>query len=241
MITLSNKIVLITGGARGLGAAISHTLAKDGAVAIPVDVNAENLHEVVDTIKASGGKAEGFEMNVADKRSVENVVKKIISSYEKIDAVINNAGIDYTKSIEEFEYEEWKQVIDVNLYGPFVVSKAVYPYMKQHGGGHIVNIASTASRRAWPNASAYHASKWGLLGFSQALHAESRKDNIKVTAVIAGGMQTPFLLERFPDIDIKLLQDPKNVAEAVKYVLCQPEGTVIPEMMVLPMHETSWP
>lgn len=241
MITLSNKIVLITGGARGLGAAISHTLAKDGAVAIPVDVNAENLHEVVDTIKASAGKAEGFEMNVADKRSVENVVKKIISSYEKIDAVINNAGIDYTKSIEEFEYEEWKQVIDVNLYGPFVVSKAVYPYMKQHGGGHIVNIASTASRRAWPNASAYHASKWGLLGFSQALHAESRKDNIKVTAVIAGGMQTPFLLERFPDIDIKLLQDPKNVAEAVKYVLCQPEGTVIPEMMVLPMHETSWP
>jgi len=241
MITVSGKVILITGGGRGLGAAISHTLAKDGAMTIPVDVKTERLQEVVNSIKGSGGKAEGFEMNVADKHSVEKVVKTIIGAYGKIDAVINNAGIDYTKSVEEFDYDEWKQVIDVNLYGPFVVSKAVYPYMKQQGGGHIVNIASTASRRAWPNASAYHASKWGLLGFSQALHAESRIDNIKVTAVIAGGMQTPFLLERFPDIDLKLLQDPQHVAEAVKYVLCQPAGTVIPEMMVLPMNETSWP
>jgi len=129
----------------------------------------------------------------------------------------------------------------VNLCGPFNVSKAVYTHMKQNGDGHIVNIASTAAKRAWPNASAYHASKWGLLGLSHALHSEARKDNIKVTALIAGGMQTPFLLDRFPDIDKDVLQDPKNVAETIKYILCQPKETVIPEVMVIPMKETSWP
>jgi short-subunit dehydrogenase len=108
-------------------------------------------------------------------------------------------------------------------------------------GGHIVNISSTAAKRAWPNASAYHASKWGLLGLSHALHAELRPQGIKVTAVLAGGMRTPFLLDRFPDIDVSTLQDPVNVAIAVKSVLLLPEQTVIPEIMVLPMQETSWP
>jgi short-subunit dehydrogenase len=132
-------------------------------------------------------------------------------------------------------------VIEVNLTGPFNVSKAIYPFMKKNGSGHIVNITSTAAKRAWPNASAYHASKWGLLGFSHALHSEARKDNIKVTALVAGGMQTPFILERFPEVDPEVLQDPKNVAETIKYILCQPAASVIPEVMVIPMRETSWP
>jgi short-subunit dehydrogenase len=113
--------------------------------------------------------------------------------------------------------------------------------MQRAGGGHIVNIASTAAKRAWPNASAYHASKWGLLGLSHALHAELRPHHIKVTAVIAGGMRTPFLLDRFPDIDLATLQDPMNVAQAIKSVLLLPAETVVSEIMVLPMQETSWP
>ena len=78
--------------------------------------------------------------------------------------------------------------------------------------GHIVNIASTAAKRAWANASAYHASKWGLLGFSHALHVEARAFQVKVTAVVSGGMRTPFLLDRFPDIDVENLQEPDHVA-----------------------------
>ena len=113
--------------------------------------------------------------------------------------------------------------------------------MERQGGGHIVNIASTASRRAWPNASAYHASKWGLLGLTHALHAELRPRRIKVSAVIAGGMRTPFLLDRFPDIDISNLQDPRNVAETVRWILRLPADTVVPEITVIPMRETSWP
>ena len=95
--------------------------------------------------------------------------------------------------------------------------------------------------RAWPNASAYHGSKWGLLGFSHALHTEARPHGVRVTAVIAGGMATPFITDRFPECDVSTLQDPANVAEAVRGVLCLPRGSVVAEITVIPLKETSWP
>lgn len=241
MENVKGKVIVVTGGGQGLGAAICRTLAEDGAVVIPVDVKPENLEKIIQEIKGTGGEIEGFEMNVADEKSVEKVITQIAEKYGRIDVVINNAGIDYTLPLDEITHDQFNRVIDVNLVGPFNVSKAVFPHMKKSGKGHIVNIASTAAKRAWPNASAYHASKWGLLGLSHALHSELRKDKIKVTAVVAGGMQTPFILERFPDTPLSVLQDPKNVAETIKYVLCQPETSVIPEVMVVPMTETSWP
>lgn len=239
--TLKGKVILVTGAARGLGAAICRLLSEEGAMLVATDVNAPLLEESVADILAAGGKISGYAMNVTDENSVEHTLQLVMEEHGKIDAVINNAGIDYTKSIEELNYDEWRRVIDVNLTGPFIVTKAVYPYMKKQGNGHIINITSTACKRAWPNASAYHASKWGLTGLSHAIHSEARKDGIKITALVAGGMQTPFLLDRFPDIDTNLLQDPENVAESIRYVLCQPSKSVIPELMVIPMTETSWP
>jgi NAD(P)-dependent dehydrogenase (short-subunit alcohol dehydrogenase family) len=241
METVKGKVILVTGGGQGLGAAICRSLAEDGATVIPVDVKPENLAKITEEIKSAGGQSQGYQMNVADPANVEKVITQVIADFGKIDVVINNAGIDYTLSIDEITNDQFNQVVNVNLVGPFNVSKAVYAHFKENGNGHIVNIASTASKRAWPNASAYHASKWGLLGLSHALHAELRKDKIKVTAVIAGGMQTPFILERFPDTPLDVLQDPKNVAETIKFVLCQPAASVIPEVMVVPMRETSWP
>ncbi len=239
--TLKGKVILVTGAARGLGAAICRILTEEGAILVATDVNAPLLEESVADILAAGGKIAGYAMNVTDENSVEETLQSVIEEHGRIDAVINNAGIDYTKSIEELSYDEWRSVIDVNLTGPFIVTKAVYPYMKKQGNGHIINITSTACKRAWPNASAYHASKWGLTGLSHAIHSEARKDKIKITALVAGGMQTPFLLDRFPDIDTNLLQNPENVAESIRYVLCQPSESVIPELMVIPMTETSWP
>ena len=241
MSTVNGKVIVVTGGGQGLGAAICKSLAEDGATVIAADIKAENLTKITQEIEAAGGVAEGYEMNVADVDSVTETIDKIIDKFGRIDAVINNAGVDHTLPVDELSNDQFNQVINVNLVGPFNVSKAVYSHFKSNGSGHIVNIASTASKRAWPNASAYHASKWGLLGLSHALHSEFRKDNIKVTAVVAGGMQTPFILERFPDTPLTVLQDPKNVADTVKFVLCMPEASVIPEVMVVPMTETSWP
>jgi NAD(P)-dependent dehydrogenase (short-subunit alcohol dehydrogenase family) len=238
---LAGKVILVTGGASGLGAALCQVLAASGASVTVGDLKQESAQRVADRIHSERASAHAIAFDVGDPAAAERAIDDTIGKFGRLDVLINNAGTDVTCPIEELSFEDWDRVIHTNLYGPFLLSKRAAHHMKQHGGGHIVNIASTAAKRAWPNASVYHASKWGLLGFSHALHAELRPHRIKVTAVLAGGMRTPFLLDRFPDIDVSTLQDPANVALAVKSVLLLPEQTVIPEIMVLPMQETSWP
>jgi len=235
----AGKTILVTGGASGLGAALCHVLSSCGANIVVGDLNLDRAQTVASLLEASAGKTHAIGFNVGDPVAAERAIEETVNRFGGIDVLLNNAGTDVTQSIDDLSYSDWDRVIRTNLYGPFLLSKFAARHMKQ--GGHIVNIASTAAKRAWPNASAYHASKWGLLGLSHALHAELRPKKIKVTAVLAGGMRTPFLLDRFPDIDTATLQDPVNVATAVKSVLLLPEQTVIPEIMVLPMQETSWP
>jgi NAD(P)-dependent dehydrogenase (short-subunit alcohol dehydrogenase family) len=232
--SLEGKTVLVTGGARGLGAAICRELARDGASLVVADLNLSGAQTVADSLQA---KARAVKLDVTAESDVASVLDRI----GRFDVLINNAAVDYTLPIDEISVAQWDAVIDVNLRGPFLMSKHAARIMKANGSGHIVNIASTASKRAWPNAAAYHASKWGLLGLSHALHAELRPYRIKVSAVVAGGMRTPFLLDRFPDIDPGVLQDPANVAATIRFLLSLPEETVIPEVMVIPMRETSWP
>ncbi len=241
MADLADKVVLITGGGRGLGESVCRVLAKAGAAVVVADIREDLAKEVADAIEAGGGEATPLFIDVADENQVGEAVRRCLQERGRIDALVNNAGIDVTLSVEELSVAQWDRVLSVNLRGPFLLSKVVLPLMRRQGHGHIVNVSSTAAKRAWVNAAAYHASKWGLLGFTHALHVEARPHKVKVTALIAGGMRTPFLLERFPDIDVGTLQDPTNVAETVRFVLTQPDDTVIPEVMVLPMRETSWP
>lgn len=238
---LEGKVVLVTGGASGLGAAICGALADAGAATVVTDVAGDRAAAGADALKARGLKASSAVLDVLDQRQAREAIDRVVDRHGRLDALINNAGIDVTKPVTDLSIDEWDQVLGVNLRGPFLLSKLAFEQMRRQGGGHIVNIASTAARRAWPNAAAYHASKWGLLGLSHALHVEGREHRIKVTALIAGGMKTPFLLERFPDIDQSILQEPENVARAVRFVLTQPPGTVISELMVLPERESSWP
>jgi NADP-dependent 3-hydroxy acid dehydrogenase YdfG len=238
---LEDRVILVTGGAMGLGEAICHSICDAGATVIAADIRGDMLDKLAGKLNTNGTQLYPVAMDVCDEHQSEKVIEEIVSEHGRLDVLINNAGTDKTLSIEELSIADWDRVIAVNLRGPFLLSKLALPHMKKQGKGQIINIVSTAAKRAWANASAYHASKWGLLGYSHALHVEARPHNIKVTAVIAGGMRTPFLLDRFPDLDPNLLQDPKHVAETVHFILTQPEETVIPEVMVLPMKETSWP
>jgi NAD(P)-dependent dehydrogenase (short-subunit alcohol dehydrogenase family) len=172
---------------------------------------------------------------------VRIAIGRALERMGRLDILVNNAGTDVTLPIDELTEGEWLRVIGTNLNGPFLLAKQAAVQMRRQGSGDIVNITSTAAKRAWPNASAYHASKWGLLGLSHALHAELRPHGIRVTAVVAGGMRTPFLLDRFPDLDPGALQDPADVAQAILGVLLLPRATVVPELTVLPVRETSWP
>jgi NAD(P)-dependent dehydrogenase (short-subunit alcohol dehydrogenase family) len=241
MQTLQGQTILVTGGGRGLGASICQLLAQDGAHVVVADINLTTAQQCSDQIQSLGGKSSAIALDVGDETQVQTSIERLRAQFDRIDGVVNNAGVDVTCSIEELSVGDWDRVLRTNLRGPFLTSKFVAPIMRKQRSGCIVNIASTASKRAWPNAAVYHASKWGLLGFSHALHAELRPHGIKVSAVVAGGMRTPFLLERFPDIDVNVLQDPMHVAVTVKFLFTTPRETVIPEIMVLPMTETSWP
>jgi NAD(P)-dependent dehydrogenase (short-subunit alcohol dehydrogenase family) len=238
---LKEKVALVTGGARGLGEAICRTLAAAGAAVAVADLRRESADALAAQLRDQGTRALALGLDVGDEKSAGEAVLRVIERLGRLDVLVNNAGTDVTLSVEELSFADFDRVVRTNLRGPFVLSKTVFPVMREAGGGHIVNIVSTAARRAWANASAYHASKWGLLGLSHALHVEGRKQGIKVTAVIAGGMRTPFILDRFPDTPLDVLQDPRNVAETVRFVLTLPAESVIPELIVLPMKETSWP
>jgi len=236
---MQGRVVLVTGGGQGLGAAICNEVATAGATVLVVD-RSERADATVNSLVAQGAHAFALRGDVGSESDVQRFMEEARRRCGRLDAVVNNAGIDLTTGVDTLRVDYWDAIIRTNLRGPFLLSKFALPLLKEHGGD-IVNVASTAAKRGWPNASAYHASKWGLLGLSYALHAELRAHRVRVTAVIAGGMRTPFLLERFPDLDPGKLQDPGDVARAVRFALTQPRESVIAEITVLPVQETSWP
>lgn len=240
-IQLDGQAVLVTGGASGLGAALCEQLAHRGARVLIVDLNEAAAHAGAQRLADAGLQAEALACDIGQPEQAEHAVRHIVDHFGRIDILINNAGTDVTCSLTEMEIAQWERVLKTNLHAPFLLARAAARQMMGQGRGQIVNITSTAAKRQWPNASAYHASKTGLLALSHALHAELRPAGIKVTAVVAGGMLTPFLLDRFPDIDRSTLQDPAHVALAICDVLQLPAATVVPEITILPMRETSWP
>ncbi|HEY7060968.1 MAG TPA: SDR family oxidoreductase [Chloroflexota bacterium] len=182
---------------------------------------------------------------MSDADGVARTVDAVVREFGRLDVVVNNAAVDHTVSVAAMTIEQWDQVIGVNLRGPFLVAKAALPVMQRQRAGHIVNVASTAATRAWANAAAYHASRWGLVGFGRALGVEGRPDGIRVTTVIPGGMRTHFF-DRFVDQGIPMpgaenLQDPANVAAVILFAVRLPRDSALQEVIVTPMTETSWP
>lgn len=238
---MTTRVALVTGGTGGIGTAICKRLSDAGHKVATNYRNEERTQAWLEQMKQDGYDIVAVRGDVTSPEQAQAMVEEVKDRLGPVDILINNAGTDITESIEAVDQAAWDQVLQVNLRAPFVLAKRLFAGMRERGGGQIVNIVSTAAKRAWPNASAYHGSKWGLLGLSHAMHVEGRPHNIKVSAVVTGGMRTPFLLDRFPDIDPGTLQDPRTVADTVRFVLTQPDESVIAEVMVLPMRETSWP
>jgi NAD(P)-dependent dehydrogenase (short-subunit alcohol dehydrogenase family) len=239
--SVRDKIAVVTGGSQGLGRAVAEVLAAAGATVIIGDLRHQDAGAIVEELTGQGHQAHSFLLDVTDENSIDGFFSHIHQEFGRLDILINCAGIDVTKPVDELSIDEWDRVMNVNLRGPFIMAKKATELMYPARSGHIVNITSTAAKRAWPNASVYHASKWGLLGFSRGLFTEARQHNVKVTAVVPGGMQTGFIFDRFPDVDPENLQDPRNVARSILHVLTCPAESIIPEIMVLPLRETSWP
>src|SRR5579872_3305587 len=242
---LKGKVALVTGAGSGLGEATARAFARAGCAVACVDINKEAAGRVSNELEAQGGKSLAIRCDVSDAFSVQDAVKLTSTQFGRLDILVNCAAIDHTLSVEEMSIEQWDQVIDVNLRGPFVIAKTAMQMMRRQHSGHIFNIASTAATRAWANASAYHASKWGLVGFSRSLGVEGRADGIRVTTIIPGGMRTHFF-DRFveqgiPMPDEQNLQDPANVAQVIVFAAQVPPESALQEIIITPLTETSWP
>lgn len=243
--TLSGQVAIVTGGGSGLGEATCHALAARGALVVVVDIDGQNAERVASEVRARGGMATAIKADVRRVEDAQAVAARALAAAGRIDILVNNAAVDHTVPVSRMTVEQWDEVIGVNLRGPFLFVKAVLPVMERQRRGHIVNVASTAAKRAWSDAAAYHASKWGLVGFTRGLGVEGRRHNIKTTVIVPGGMRTHFF-DRFAGTDIPMpdpdkLQDPRHVAELIAFVVSQPDGTVIQEAIVTPLLETSWP
>jgi NAD(P)-dependent dehydrogenase (short-subunit alcohol dehydrogenase family) len=241
----SREVTLVTGAGSGLGEATARAFAAAGSAVAILDRNEEGARRVCEDLASAGHEVMAMGVDVSDPQSVLGAVETIVQRYGRIDTAVCCAGVDYVVPIHEMSVEQWDRVLGVNLKGPFLIAKAVLPHMQRQRQGDIVNVASTAALRAWGSAGAYHASKWGLVGFSRGLGVEGREFGIRVTTVIPGGMKTHWF-DGFPDQGIPLpdeqhLQEPSNVAQSILHAVRMPRGSAVQEIMVTPLTETSWP
>lgn len=223
--------VLVTGGASGLGAAVVDAVLNAGGTPVVLDRDIST----VSTVKA-------FEVDVSDRQAVEQAVREAAESLGGLEAVVTAAGIDRCGKLADVAADEWEKVIGVNLLGTVSVVRAALPYLME-SRGRVVTVASTLGKRAVADATAYCASKFGVVGFSHALAAETG-GRIGVTTMIPGGMNTHFFddrTEQYKPQDESRLNSPANVAQAILFVLAQPPGCEVREMLICHAEEGSWP
>ncbi len=188
---LKDQVCLITGGGRGIGKAIALAYAREGAKLALCARTASELEETVAEVRKLGADCQGWNCDVSLEDSVKDFVGKVQSKFNRIDVLVNNAGVMTRPSpLTQLEIKKWDYTIAVNLRGPFLVTRAVLPFMVKQKSGSIINVSSMIGRGAYANFTAYAASKWGLEGFTAALAAEARSSNIRVNSVDPGYVAT---------------------------------------------------
>src|SRR3954451_24029561 len=222
--------VLVTGGASGLGAAVVAAVEDGGGSAI-----------VLDRAPPPNGVA-WEKVDLAYPREAEAAVPRAAERHGRLDAVVTAAGIDACGDLPDIEPDAWDRVVMVNLLGTVGVVRAALPHLER-SRGRVVTVASTLGLRALPAATAYCASKFGVVGFTRALAIEMG-DRVGVTMLIPGGMRTRFFDDRpetFKPAPDQRLNDPRDVAASVLFALQQPPGVELRELVVTPAGEPSWP
>ena len=220
---LENKIALVTGAARGIGQAIALQLAADGADLALCDVKVEWLEDTAAQVKALGRRVETYAMNVADGAAVGEAVTKVAADFGRIDVLVNNAGITRDTLLIRMSEEDWDAVLDINLKGAFLVTKAVVKYMMKQRAGAIVNIASVVGIMGNAGQANYTASKAGLIALTKTTAKELGSRNVRVNAVAPGFIRTAMtdkLAEPVKEAMLKMvplgrLGEPEDVAKAV--------------------------
>ena len=193
MIQLENRVAIVTGGTKGIGKAIAQQLLGKGArVMVCARTEPDVKGCVHDLSREAIGRIEGMVCNVREYGEVRKLVERTVHQFGGIDILINNAAVGLFASVSDITPEQWHEVIDTNLSGVFYCCHEVIPHMKKRGGGYIINISSLAGKNPFKGGSAYNASKFGLNGFSEAIMQDLRYDNIRVSYIMPGSVNTGF-------------------------------------------------
>ena len=214
-----DKVVIITGGSRGVGAATAHLFADSGANLILVARNKANLDLVVNKLK-SKVRVFGFAMDVSNTADCTSLLKKAKSLFGGIDILVNNAGYHSRGLVEDVGVNDLSKMIDVNLKAPIILSRLAIPYLKASGGGSIINVASLAGRVPIPGSAGYCASKAGLRSFTYALGTELSDANIKLAVVSPGPIDTEFIMADLDsNSDLTFSQPMSTASEVAQEIL----------------------
>ncbi len=229
--TLEDKVALVTGGASGIGRATALTFAREGAKLIVADMNEDGGQQTVHMITENGGDATFVQVDVSNATEVEAMISKAVETYGRLDCAHNNAGISsggQRAFTAEYPEDRWHQVIAINLTGVWLCMKYELQRMLQQGGGAIVNTASIAGLVGLPYASAYVASKHGVVGLTKTAALEYAKSGIRVNCVCPGYIETPMTAPSMQDPERMALMiasepvgrmgNPEEVAEAVVWL-----------------------
>ena len=231
---LNGKTAIVTGGTRGIGRAIAESLVSAGA---RVAITARNEQELSNTVsqlnQIGSGAAAAYVCDVRDYEQVKSVFANIGSDFGGVDILVNNAGIGMFKSVESTTADEFRAVLETNLFGVFYCCHEAIPLMKRRGGGYIINISSLAGTNAHPQMAAYNASKFGLNGFSEALMQEVRHDGIKVSYIMPGSVNTEFGGDEPSDQKNWQLQ-PDDIARVVMDLLAYPDRSLPSRVEIRP-------
>ena len=192
---LTNKVAFITGGARGIGKATAIALAKEGVQIGLLARTEETLKETAAEIERLGVKAAYAAADVSSEEQVKGAIEALTSQLGAADILINNAGIASFGKVLEMEPAEWKRIIDTNLLGTYYVTRAVLPQLIEKNGGDIINISSTSGLNGSATSSAYSASKFAVIGFTESLAQEVRRNNIRVSALTPSTVATDLALD----------------------------------------------
>jgi 3-oxoacyl-[acyl-carrier protein] reductase len=232
---LKKKTAIVTGGTKGIGRGIAEALIREG---VSVCISARHQNEVTEAVDElnglNAGRAVGFVCDVRDYHQVKGLIAHTVKEFGGLDILINNAGIGISRTtVEETSPEDFRAVLETNVFGVFYCCREAIPQMKRRGGGYIINISSLAGVNAHPRMAAYNASKFGLNGFSEALMQEVRHDNIKVSYVMPGSVNTEFGGDS-PSAEQSWQLQPQDIARVVLDLLRHDDRSLVSRVEIRP-------
>jgi clavulanate-9-aldehyde reductase len=239
---LSGSVVAITGASSGIGEATALMCARAGAAVALGARRGDRIEQLAAQIEEDGGRAVAVPTDVSDERQARAFVEQAYERLGRLDALVNNAGVMLLGAVEGADTENWRRMIDVNLFGVLYCTHAALPVMRAQGSGHVVNVSSVAGRVVSAGSAVYNLTKWGVGAFSEGLRQEALHANVRVTIIEPGAVETELMShneQAIQDLAAKRFEGvtpltSEDIADAIVYALTRPEHVAINEVLVRP-------